>query len=609
MLQQMRSAAKYVWLFIAIAFVGAYLIFDTSGLIGRAPVTATTAVATVNGRDIPYQAWLETTNQLAQQQEQQAGRGLTLDERQRIEQQAFEQLVGEVLLEQEFSSRGIRATDDEIRDAAQFAPPPQLANAPELQTEGRFDPVKYRRYLASPAARASGVLQQLELYYRNEIPRQKLFQQVAGNAFVTDAQLWRTYQDQNDTAVVSYVAWAPSTVPDGEVSVTDAELERWYQQRRKEFERPGRAVVSVVRIPRTITAADSAAARRRVDSLRAEIVSGRRSFEEVARAESADTVSGNQGGDLGRGPRGRFVQPFETAAFALGVNEVSQPVLTQFGWHLIKVTEKKGDTLALRHVLVAIRQSDSSATRTDRRADSLSAIAAGAEVPARFDSAAKVLGLQKEQLVAFENEPLVSGGSYVPSVSAWAFGGAKPGETSDLFDGEDGYYLARLDSLSEGGIPEFEDVKEEVRRRVLRDKKLEKLMTTAADVAKQASQTSLEQAAAARGLNVTQTIPFTRLMLVPGLGQANQAVGAAFGLPVGKVSAPIRTNEGVYVLRVDRRTEADRAAFEAQKAQQRQQVLAALREQRVREFLDNLRRTADIEDHRKDIQRAAARQG
>lgn len=609
MLQQMRSAAKYVWLFIAVTFVGAYLIFDTSGLLGRAPVTATTAVATVNGRDIPYQTWLEATNQLAQQQEQQSGRGLTLDERQRVEQQALDQLVGEILLEEEFKDRGIRVTDDEVRDAAQFAPPPQLAGSPELQTDGRFDPVKYRRYLSSPAARASGVLAQLEQYYRTEIPRQKLFQQVAGNAFVTDAQLWRTYQDQNDSAVVSFVAWAPSQVPDAEVSVNDAELERWFDARRKEFDRPGRAVVTVLRIPRVVTAADSAAARGKVEALRAEITSGRRTFEDAARSESVDTASGSRGGDLGRGTRGRFVAPFETAAYGLGVNEVSQPVLTQFGWHLIKVTEKKGDTLALRHILVPIRQSDSSATRTDRRADSLSAIAAGAEQPSRLDSAAKVLGLQKEQLVAFENEPLVSGGTYIPSVSAWAFGGAQPGETSDLFDGEDGYFLARLDSLTEGGVPSFESVKEEVRRRVLREKKLEKLVTIAGELSKQAAAGSLEQAASAKGLNVTQSIAFNRLMLVPGLGQLNEAIGAAFGLPVGRVSAPIRTNEGVYVLRVDRRREADRAAFEAQKAEQRQTVLGALREQRVREFIDNLRRSAEVEDHRKDIQRATARQG
>ena len=54
-----------------------------------------------------------------------------------------------------------------------------------------------------------------------------------------------------------------------------------------------------------------------------------------------DTVSGNNGGDLGRGTRGRFVKPFEDAAYALRPRELSQPVLTQFGYHLIEITGRE----------------------------------------------------------------------------------------------------------------------------------------------------------------------------------------------------------------------------------------------------------------------------
>ncbi len=71
------------------------------------------------------------------------------------------------------------------------------------------------------------------------------------------------------------------------------------------------------------------------------------------------------------------------------MGEVSQPVLTQFGYHLIKVDSRKGDTLTMRHILLRIQQSDSSATRSDRLADSLSRMAAAQESPAKFDSAAK----------------------------------------------------------------------------------------------------------------------------------------------------------------------------------------------------------------------------
>src|SRR6185503_15481010 len=135
---------------------------------------------------------------------------------------------------------------------------------------------------------------------------------------------------------------------------------------------------------------------------------------------------------------------FEAAAYALKPGEISQPVLTPFGYHLIRVDEKKGDTLSLRHILLRIQQSDSTALRTDRKADSLVKIAAGTSVPTRLDSAAKLLKLTPEKAEAIEGQPLFAGGRTVPSVSAWAFGGPKVGEISDMYDSDDAYFVARL---------------------------------------------------------------------------------------------------------------------------------------------------------------------
>ena len=94
---------------------------------------------------------------------------------------------------------------------------------------------------------------------------------------------------------------------------------------------------------------------------------------------------------------------------------------------------------------------------------------------------------------------------------------------------------------------------------------------------------------------------------VPGLGYANEAIGAAFGLPVGRAGAA-RTDDGAVVLLVESRTEATRAEFEAQKVSQRDRALQAIREQRVRAFLDNLRRDATIVDRRREINALLRRQ-
>lgn len=607
MLQSMRSAAKWIWIFIVIAFVFGFLLVQTSGLLGRERITTSTVVGEVNGTDIPYLTWTNLANNLAQNQERQGGQSMSLDERRRVDDQAFEQLVTEILLQQEYRKRGIKVTDAEVIQAAQFSPPPELIQNPELQTDGQFDIAKYQRLLKSSAARQNGLLVQLENYYRNEIPRAKLYDQLAGDVFVSDAKLWSIYRDLNDSAQVSFVKFDARSVPDSAVNVSDADMRAYYDKNKKRFDRPGRAAISLLTIPRTVTAADTAAAISRALALREEIVNGAK-FEDVAKRESADTISGAQGGSLGKGAKGRFIREFETAAYDLKVGEVSQPVKTQFGIHLIRVDDKKGDTLDLRHILVRIQQSDSSASRTDKKADSLVTLAASGTVASKFDSAAAKLKLTPEHVQATEGQPLIMGGVQVPSVSAWAFGGVKPGESSELFDSDGAYYLARLDSITPGGIPPFEQVKTDIRSFLAEKKKAEVVLPRATALAKQAAESSLEAAAKAADMTVTKSEMFTRSGFVPGLGRLNEAVGAAFSLPAGSVSAPIVTDDGVFVLRVERRVEADKAAWEKQKDAQRKQATANLREARVRNYMDGLRKASKIKDRRKELNAAARAQ-
>ena len=258
MLQSMRSAAKYIWIVLIVAFVGSFLLYETSGLAGRSPVTTSTVIATVNGEDVLLTSWQNAVNSLEQQQQQQLGRGLTLDERKTLEDRAYDELVTELLLQQEFKRRGITVTDDEILEAARLAPPPQAMQSPDLQTDGRFDLSKYQRLLASPMARQSGMLAGLEAYYRNEIPKQKLFDQLASDAYVSDERLWQIYRDRHDSAQVSFVLVGQNALTDTAVTVTDAEMSQFFDRNKKRFTRPGRAVVSLLTVPRTVTSADSA---------------------------------------------------------------------------------------------------------------------------------------------------------------------------------------------------------------------------------------------------------------------------------------------------------------------------------------------------------------
>lgn len=603
----MRGAAKFIWIFLFVAFVGGFLLADMSGLIGMTGVTTSTIVGEVNGEKIPYLTWENLTRQLVQQQEQQSGRAVTQDERLQAEQAAFDQLVSDILLQQEYERRRIRVTDAEIIQAAQYSPPPQFMQAPELQTDGQFDPAKYQRFLTSPVARQQGLLRQLEDYYRTELPRTKLFAQVAAETWVSDDVLWQAYKDERDTAEVSFVALRPTPAQVEAAEVSIAEARRYYQQYEDRWERPGRAVVSVVSISRTPTAADTAATVARLRALRAEISSGQTSFEDVAKRESQDSISAVEGGSLGRGVRGRFVAPFENAAFALRVGQISEPVKTDFGWHLIQATEKKGDTLAVRHILLRVAQGDSAATVTDRAADSLARIAAANSDPKKFDEAAQTLKLLVTQVPLVEGQTAAYAGRGVRGISGFAFSGTQVGEISDLIDDEDGYYLVRLDSLTEGGKQPFERVQEDILRALKERKAVEGLVAQGEALLADARATSLSAAATKAGLQMETTAPFNRRTFVPGLGFNNQAIGAAFGVAVGAPTL-VRTMDAVIVLQTNRRSTVDRADFELIKTILRQRELPAAREARIRSYLEELRRNADVVDKRREVNATLRRQ-
>jgi peptidyl-prolyl cis-trans isomerase D len=604
-LKTMRSAAKYIWIFVAVLFILGFLLYQTSGLSGNT-AGARTPIASVNGEDIPVTEWRRATEQRATQASQRLGRPLSLDEQKQVDQESFDELVSELLLRQELDRRNIHVTDAEVIDAARTSPPPEFMNAPQLQTDGRFDQAKYLRFLSSPMAKEQGILTGLESMYRSRIPEEKLFEQIAAGVYVTDGQLWNLWRDTHDTAQVTAVRLVPDSASEAGPPPSDAAMRDYYDHHQDELTRKGEASVSIVVLPRIVTSADTAATLAHLMALRKEVEGGAK-FEDVAKRESADSASAVNGGSLEWGKRGRFVPQFETAAWALKPGEISGPVLTPYGYHLIKMDARQGDSALFRHILLRIVQSDSSAARVNARADSLERLAASSETPAQFDHAAKVMGLTPVAVHVTEGSPPFLSGRQVPSVSAWAFGGAKVGESSDLYESENGFYLARLDSLTPGGLPPFEAAKPQIVRALSRQRALDQLVTKAKELATKAASSSLEQAAKADTLEAIKSPPFTRTSFVPELGQMTEAVGAAFALPAGAISEPIKTDNAVFVMRVDRRVASDSAAWFKQKDTQRQTVTDTLRRERFESFLADLRHVAKVVDNRKLLEAANRR--
>jgi peptidyl-prolyl cis-trans isomerase D len=602
MMRDLREKTKWVMIIVALAFVGLMVFEWGMDATGMGSLTDRSgALGRVNGQTISYEEYQRAYQQLYQQAQQRAGgQQISREQIRQLEDAAFEEVVRNTLMRQEMRRRGIRVTDAEIRLAAQWMPHPELMQNEIFLTDGQFDINKYQQFLTGPAA-SQQLLLELEDYYRAVIPQSKLMRQVTAGLHVSDSDLWQMWRDENETATVDYVTLNISQLVPGDMPVTEREIRAYYDANRDDFRRPARVRVNLASISKLPTAADSAAALERARAARAEIVGGA-GFAEVAERESADVGSAAQGGDLGYFGRGQMVPQFEEAAFSLPIGQLSEPVLSPFGYHLIEVQEREEDRARARHILIEVEPTEGSLDRLYARADSLEdlAVRAGVERAARLTE-----GQYREGVVISADQPYIPGVGSAYEAIQWARDEQDeddPLDVSPVFETAEAFYLVELDAYAGPGTIPLSEATPEIRRRLILQKKQEEARRIGQEmVAQVRGGRSLDEVARERGLEVQSAGPFSRVGFNPAFGQANAATGAAFGVPVNQVSDVVGTPGGLFIIRPTDRTRADREEFEEQKEQLRQFVLFQMQQEAVNRWLQNLRQEANVTDRRDEV--------
>lgn len=601
MMRKMREIAKPVFWVVAISFIG-WLAYGqvTEIFSGGADV-----VLKVSGREVRLPEYNAALQSAYEQVRRQTGGTLTREEEQQAQNQVVDQLIQLLLLEQQYKKLGITVTNEELVQAAQSSPPPEVMQAAEFQTNGQFDITKWQRFIGS--ASDPQFLQSLEARYRQQIPQMKLVQYLTADVYVSDPKLWRIYRDQHESVTAAVLAIRPEQISDQDAPVSDAELQRYYDSHKADFKRPAVALLSYFALPRQPYPEDSAAALARARQIRAQIATGAK-FEDVAKRESVDTVSGAKGGDLGWVKRNEpaFDPQFMAAVRRLAPGVVSQPVLSNFGYHLIRIDATRGDSLHVRHILIPVELTGKHLDYVEARADTLDKLAAEQTDGSVLDGVAQKLGLPLARTRLVEGDRMTLGRYTIPDVSVWAFEG-RIRETSPVIEASQAYYVFRLDSLTPAGTPPLAQIREAVLNGARLTKKREAAERRAAEIAQMlAGRPNLLEAGPAHGLVVQKLGPFARLAPPPPIRSDPLVVGAAFGLKPGTRSVVINSHSGFFLLETLQRTLADSAAWLKQKDQQRENLLEPARQARVQAYLAALRARAKVVDRRKQIFAQAA---
>jgi len=359
MLQRIRDRTSGWFAFVFLGAIAVVFIFW--GIQFESSVTS--AAATVNGQDIASetvrQAWQDRQSELQQQTRDELSPELVKAEQARL----VDEFISRELLVQRAHESGYRVSDRELAET--------LTQIPALQVDGQFSRDRYAALLRQQGRTEP----QFEQEFRRDLETAQLSNAIALSSFVTPSELRRRVELQGETrdvayAVVPAAAFAAQAQPNADevaayyaknkaqflsqetvalqylkldladiaagVQVTDEALRKYYDDTAAERNAvPERRKAAHILVE---AGTDDAAAKKKAESILARAKAGE-DFAKLARENSDDLGSKSAGGDLGWAPKEAYVKEFSDALFAMNKGDISAPVKTQFGYHIIRLED------------------------------------------------------------------------------------------------------------------------------------------------------------------------------------------------------------------------------------------------------------------------------
>jgi len=617
MMRLLREKTKIIMIIVAVSFLVGFIFFQlgVGGGGGRTDLSLRN-VGVINDVEITYTVFQEMQNTIVQQLKEQGREDISDEEYAFIEEQAWNQLVYQILIQQEIDRRGIRVTDEEVRDFLINSPPEFIRTNESFQVNGIFSRERYLEFINAPEYRE--IVASLEGSVRENLPRIKLVNQFSLGTNFSDAELLQEYRDRKAEVRVGYVFFDPGLLA-GDARDRDAgnavdllpaqedpyqpaeeEIASYYREHREDFKDKERATLQYLSLSTVPTRKDTVEARDRAAELAVRIRNGE-DFSALAQDLSADPSTADKGGDLGFLRKGEMLLALENVAFSLKSGEVSDPVRTPLGWHIVKVEERRGRTdkeeVHLRHILVPIKMSLANRDSLyglvrDIFTDLRGGETGFTEVADRHHIAVKTTASFSETDFVQELAPIMR------EAAEFAFS-RDAGAVSHSITRQGTIYILRIDRKDPERSLTLDEARAEIASLLSTEKKMAVLKENAESLLAEArGKGGLKEAAAAAGLEYRVTPPFTRKISVPGIGRQNAFVGYAHTLPAGAIGGPVKTDNGYYLIEVLERKEIDLQAFEKTKEELRKELITRAKSEAFDRWLSSMREEAEIEDNR-----------
>ncbi len=551
-----------------------------------------------------------------------------------VPHQVLQQMIQEKAEISEAERNGITVSDSEVRS--------QIMTIPGLQENGQFiGEQRYRQLLAQQNPPITPA--EFEQSVRESLMLDKFRAGLTEWMSVSDAELEREYKRRNEKAVLDVVAILADNFKT-QVNPTDAEISAHYDANNESYRIPDRRKIRFVRIspaeigskikvareevernyntrlgnyttPEQIRAShvllttegkDDAAVRAQAEQVLKEARSGA-DFAALAKKYSQDESNAQQGGDLDYFSRGRMVPEFETAAFALKPGEIGDIVKTEFGYHIIKLVDRKPaivrpltDPDVYKEIEAEILREQS-----DQQAATLAeAIVAEARTPQALEKSAASRGLKIEESGFFPRGGMVEGLGPQSPVSTSAFELADNTVSAPVV-GPAGRVVFYVSGKQDAYVPKLDEVRSRVRDDVIQARAATLAKQRADALAAQLKTAPNFQAAAkAAGFEAVTTQPLARDGVIPNIGRSPEIEAVAFSSPTGTVSNAIGTPQGAAIIRVASRQDVNPADFAMARDKFRAEVLNERRSRFYQTYMDKAREKMKIEVDPEAVKRA-----
>ena len=323
-------------------------------------------IAVANGVEIEQSDYQRALTQKQRQLVQLAGRDLGTEylDSPVFKRQVVDSMIDEALAREFSRDRGFRISDNQLN---RF-----IRTTEAFHTNGQFDNERYERLIGNAGLSVQGFqaqqrqqlttdqmrislaetafVSQTELNYALKLLNQKrsavyailLLEHFLEGVKITDEDISNEFDAKRAVyfeppqARVAYVELSVARLA-AAIKIDDSAVKKHYDDAPRRYSKPGSRSASHILLPLVPGAAAEEAVRAKAARLVSEARGGA-DFAELARTYSKDAGSATRGGDLGVIQKGAMVPPFEKAVFALSAGEISEPVKTEFGYHVIKVT-------------------------------------------------------------------------------------------------------------------------------------------------------------------------------------------------------------------------------------------------------------------------------